>query len=845
MGGVVSKRRRRAKLEQQKDNAREKSEDLRVRNKIDELHEAQEEAERADPAEVEGNMLQGQLNDARHVAAKASEKGWEEAQKAKDKTWPGRHLLLNCGSTQSPEAAPPNSAEPSLSAQDLIRGLALNSAALAGLRQGLAVEGPEDSVDVGSALRQLDDNGESLFREHCVPLLVKVFTRAVAELHTGGPDEVTNANSRYADDPRTYIAKLGNLAIFEAGFVQFNGRPYPAGVMEQMKAEFASDEEFVTSNYGGIHTTLRTEWEFVESPVEGKIYPGEVGMRRGDGSSFPGRKRRSLDDLMELASSVKAKLLREEVVAVRLYTGPSYMLLNRGLRAGGLQAREKGIDNFPATCAALNSAIKKLRLVTELPKARKLYRGIMGMALPPEVLERRYFVELGFSSATPNPNVAKDYAGSERSSIFEIEVGEIDRGAFIGEYSQYEEEEEHLIAPLAFFEIMGKRREFGVNVYALKLNLNLHTQTLEELRDGRRTEVLEIAEKLTRECQQLIGRDSSAVAQIVKTCIDPVGYEWFNQGSNFSNILGQLEASLLRELEEEGEALRQAADALTAPEAQAERVAKLRACTKLAARCSAGDAEGRRKVLSAQQKLVDAITAPGPASLALTAAAVDDLVELAHQLEFTASDYTQALELLERALVIKQTLQDQPAADVAHIIYKQGNVLDKIGRLDDSLARHRQALDMRVSVLGHEHPDIALSYVGIGNALYGKKDWSGALDPYRKSLEIRMRVFGADHPDVAKSHQGIGNVLIESQDLEGALSAYQKCLEIQIRVFGTNNPDVADSKYNVACVHEKRGETEMALRIFLECVEIYTNVYGPGHSSTLETMVDVNRLQAS
>jgi len=47
------------------------------------------------------------------------------------------------------------------------------------------------------------------------------------------------------------------------------------------------------------------------------------------------------------------------------------------------------------------------------------------------------FVEFAFSSATPNMAVALSYAGSDRSSVFEIEVGDIDRGADISTYSQY------------------------------------------------------------------------------------------------------------------------------------------------------------------------------------------------------------------------------------------------------------------------------------------------------------------------------------------------------------------------------------------------------------------------
>jgi hypothetical protein len=49
-----------------------------------------------------------------------------------------------------------------------------------------------------------------------------------------------------------------------------------------------------------------------------------------------------------------------------------------------------------------------------------------------------------------------------------------------------------------------------------------------------------------------------------------------------SQILVKLEDALLRELKEEQEALRQAADALHETEAQAERAAKLRTCVQLA-----------------------------------------------------------------------------------------------------------------------------------------------------------------------------------------------------------------------------------------------------------------------
>jgi len=82
------------------------------------------------------------------------------------------------------------------------------------------------------------------------------------------------------------------------------------------------------------------------------------------------------------------------------------------------------------------------------------------------------------------------YASSERSSLFEIEVGQVDCGAYIGAFSQYADEEEHVLGPLSHFEITGRRREHGTNVYSLRLNINLNARTLEELRENRRCSLL-------------------------------------------------------------------------------------------------------------------------------------------------------------------------------------------------------------------------------------------------------------------------------------------------------------------------------------------------------------------
>jgi len=105
-------------------------------------------------------------------------------------------------------------------------------------------------------------------------------------------------------------------------------------------------------------------------------------------------------------------------------------------------------------------------------------------------------------------------------------------------------------------------------------------------------------------------------------------------------------------------------ETLPAPDTDA-RIAMLRRCVKLAKRCCADDAEGRSKVLAAQERLVAAIGANS-----LVPAAGDDLVELA------------------------------PPAAVASIVHRQGALYAIMGQHEESLERFGRAVSMRREALG-------------------------------------------------------------------------------------------------------------------------------------------------
>ena len=159
----------------------------------------------------------------------------------------------------------------------------------------------------------------------------------------------------------------------------------------------------------------------------------------------------------------------EELIAGRLYTGPCYSKYNSVLRmkSGNKHLIEvfgklcKG-NMYATTIHAINSCVIKL---SKLAKAVKVYRGLAGGVLPTEFWKPNEHgvkggIEYGFSSTTTDRSKAVHFATaggmsdgeSTCSTIFEMQMGMVDRGADLSWLSQYPHEREVLLPPLTGIE---------------------------------------------------------------------------------------------------------------------------------------------------------------------------------------------------------------------------------------------------------------------------------------------------------------------------------------------------------------------------------------------------------
>ena len=203
----------------------------------------------------------------------------------------------------------------------------------------------------------------------------------------------------------------------------------------------------------------------------------------------------------------KQKLTEPEVIAARLFTGPCYAKMNASLRhASGalpdcLAAHLKG-NRYTNTIYLCASAMIKLSGASRIPLDRKIYRGMAGIRLPDlfQVESEdggKGGADFAFMSASTKRHVAVSYIKTEKGLpvLFEIDVGSIDRGAPLSFLSQFPGENEILIPPLSYLEVMGAPYTMAlgkaeVTVYPARINCNLKSQTMEQIEARRSADLL-------------------------------------------------------------------------------------------------------------------------------------------------------------------------------------------------------------------------------------------------------------------------------------------------------------------------------------------------------------------
>ena len=301
---------------------------------------------------------------------------------------------------------------------------------------------------------------------------------------------------RYVDDNARMLS-YGSAHSFYSGLSGRIGAPRSDRISEiRMHFEHClvmpqCVEEFTAGNYG-ISTNTQIEWEFVVNPFGGLEKLGLAEWPKPQGR-LAKRVPKALCDFAADMNRVNEKLVAargkeltmDELVAMRLYTGPCFQQYNRVLRVpvsdetnGELKrqtnlfegtfsvmaekaAATRGVQKLQMFSATLHSICLGIERLSKLTKVRTVYRA-PGGAMPKAFIEydpqigTSGGIEMGFMSCTTAFEQARQYALTAPGAriVYEVHQGLVNRGAEIHWLSQFPCEAECLFPPFSALEVI-------------------------------------------------------------------------------------------------------------------------------------------------------------------------------------------------------------------------------------------------------------------------------------------------------------------------------------------------------------------------------------------------------
>jgi tetratricopeptide (TPR) repeat protein len=176
------------------------------------------------------------------------------------------------------------------------------------------------------------------------------------------------------------------------------------------------------------------------------------------------------------------------------------------------------------------------------------------------------------------------------------------------------------------------------------------------------------------------------------------------------------------------------------------------------------------------------------------------------------------------------------AADEAGIAAPTGRLLNQLGLLFYSKARHREAeplyrraLAIVEASLGPEHPEVAIRLNNLALLLKTTNRLAEAEPLYRRALAIDEASYGPEHPDVAIDLNNLAGLLYATNRLAEAEPLFRRALAIDEASLGPHHPNVATRLNNLALLLKTTNRLAEAEPLYRRALAIDEASLGPDH----------------
>lgn len=186
-------------------------------------------------------------------------------------------------------------------------------------------------------------------------------------------------------------------------------------------------------------------------------------------------------------------------------------------------------------------------------------------------------------------------------------------------------------------------------------------------------------------------------------------------------------------------------------------------------------------------------------------------------------------EIVLRKLIKDDEYLSDDRREHGALLHSLAIICEEQGKLHEAEAFLREALGIKTTVFGTEHPEYAVSLKNLAGVLLQQDKGVEAENLLRQVLDIEESTLGPEHPEYAISLNNLADTLGRLGNLEEAAELLRRALDIKQKIVGATHPSYGASTQNLAAVLFMQGNNKEAESLLRQAVVIDEKAFGADH----------------
>ncbi len=225
------------------------------------------------------------------------------------------------------------------------------------------------------------------------------------------------------------------------------------------------------------------------------------------------------------------------------------------------------------------------------------------------------------------------------------------------------------------------------------------------------------------------------------------------------------------------------------------------------------------------------------------ASALDDARQLVADWEFAKAE-----SLARRLLVVGESRHGRRSlqvAEVMDVLVESIALQHPPGLEGEEMAR--RAVAIKDSILGPEHPGLAVSLRVLARVQWalGDGNGNGERENLQRALAIQEKVLGPRHPEVAETLSMLGTSYRRKQEYQAARQMLERSLQIREAVLGPEHRDVGRTLMQLGMVSISQQDLVGARQCWERQLDIFEKEYTPTHRALVHILNNLGALTST